>query len=41
VSVVAVVSPRPAVHAAIVTLLGAVFVGWIVLFGFSPDWMAR
>jgi len=41
VSLVAAFSARPAVHAAIASLLGVVFLVWVLLFGFTPDWMAR
>ncbi len=41
VSIAGASSARPAVHNAIVLLLGAVFFVWLLSLGLAPNWMAR
>ena len=41
ISLIAASSTRPAVHAAVALSFGALFVVWVLSFGFAPDWMVR
>jgi len=41
VSVLAISTARPAVHAAVALLCGTAFLAWLLLLGLTPDWMAQ